>query len=130
MPMIRLLSNSLNCEECILTYLSGILRCLKSSYNWHVIVKFIDLPLNVGLYDVLFPIAASLQGVRSCALSPNLDHLHITYYYSYLQSFANVFSFLLGALFSMSLSVYSLFQFRGQMRITITIAIEKCVFVK
>ena len=55
-----------------------------------------------------FSIAAPPQGVRSCALSPNLDHLHITYYYSYLQSFAIVFSFLLEALFSMSLSVYNL----------------------
>ena len=59
------LSNSLNCEKCLLTYLSGILRVLKSSYNWYVIVTFINLPFNAGLCDVLFPIAAPLHGVRS-----------------------------------------------------------------
>ena len=58
------------------------------------------------LCDVLFPIAAPLQCVRSCAMSPNLDHLHITYSSYYLQSFAIVFSLLLGALFSMFLSPY------------------------
>ena len=48
MPMIRPLSNSLNYKKCFLTRLPGILRCLKSSYNQHVIVTFISIPLNAG----------------------------------------------------------------------------------
>ena len=79
---------------------------LSKVYNRHVVVTFINLPLKASLYGYLFLIAAPLQGVRLCAFSPNLDHLRITYSSSYLQSFAIVFSFLLGALFSMSLSVY------------------------
>ena len=61
-------------------------------YNRHVIVTFLNLPLNAGLHSVLFLIAP-LQGVWSCSLPPNLDHLHITYSSSYRQSFALVFFF-------------------------------------
>ena len=94
------LSNSLNCEKCLLTHLPGIFLFLNSSYNRHVIVPFINLPLNAGLYGVLFLIAASLLGVRLCTLSPNLDHLHITYSSSYLQSLAIVFFPSWGAIFN------------------------------
>ena len=59
--MIRPLSNSLSCEKCLQTRLPDILRFLKSSNNRHVVVTFINLPLNAGLYCVLFLIAAPLQ---------------------------------------------------------------------
>ncbi|GFX68438.1 uncharacterized protein TNCV_3998701 [Trichonephila clavipes] len=35
-PMIRPLSNSLNCEKCLLARLPGMFRLPKSSYNWWV----------------------------------------------------------------------------------------------
>ena len=98
--------NSLNCEKCLRTRLFGILRFLKSFYNRHAIITFMNLPLNTGLYAVLFLITSPLQRIRLCSLSPSLDHLQITYSSSYLQSFAIVFLFLLGVLFPMSLSVF------------------------
>ncbi|GFW44425.1 uncharacterized protein TNCV_1748541 [Trichonephila clavipes] len=42
-PMIRPLSNSLNCEKCLLTRLPGMFRLPKSSYNRRVIVTFMNL---------------------------------------------------------------------------------------
>ena len=109
MPMIRPLSNSLSCEKCLLTYLPGILRFLKFSYNRHVIVTFINLPLNVGLYDVLFLIAAPLQGVRWCTCHQTwIICLFITCSSSCLQSFAIVCFFLHGGLISMFPSVFML----------------------
>ena len=50
--MIRPLLNSFNFEKCLLTRLLGILSFLKSSYNQHAFVTFINLPLNTGLHDV------------------------------------------------------------------------------
>ncbi|GFX46221.1 uncharacterized protein TNCV_2298701 [Trichonephila clavipes] len=42
-PMIRPLSNSLNCEKCLLARLPGMFRLPKSSYNRWVIIKFMNL---------------------------------------------------------------------------------------
>ncbi|GFW15563.1 uncharacterized protein TNCV_4657031 [Trichonephila clavipes] len=42
-PMIRPLSNSLNCEKCLLARLPGMFRLPKSSYNRRVIVTFMNL---------------------------------------------------------------------------------------
>ncbi|GFX33606.1 uncharacterized protein TNCV_1932731 [Trichonephila clavipes] len=42
-PMIRPLSNSLNCEKCLLARLPGLFRLPKSSYNRRVIVTFMNL---------------------------------------------------------------------------------------
>ncbi|GFV88805.1 uncharacterized protein TNCV_4608501 [Trichonephila clavipes] len=44
-PMIRPLSNSLNCEECLLARLPGMFRLPKSTYNRQVIVTFMNLRL-------------------------------------------------------------------------------------
>ncbi|GFV69090.1 hypothetical protein TNCV_2929191 [Trichonephila clavipes] len=41
--MIRPLSNSLNCEKCLLARLPGMFRLPKSSYNRRVIDTFINL---------------------------------------------------------------------------------------
>ncbi|GFW97914.1 uncharacterized protein TNCV_1426771 [Trichonephila clavipes] len=46
-PMIRPLSNSLNCEKCLLARLPGMFRLPKSSYNRRVIVTFMNLRLTV-----------------------------------------------------------------------------------
>ncbi|GFY10800.1 uncharacterized protein TNCV_1123231 [Trichonephila clavipes] len=42
-PMIRPLSNSLNCEKCLLVRLPGMFRLPESSYNRRVIVTFMNL---------------------------------------------------------------------------------------
>ncbi|GFX02654.1 uncharacterized protein TNCV_2010981 [Trichonephila clavipes] len=57
-PMIKLLSNSLNCEKCLLARLPGMFRLLKSSYNRRVIVMFMNLRICAGLYSTLFLIVA------------------------------------------------------------------------
>ncbi|GFX94724.1 uncharacterized protein TNCV_4800011 [Trichonephila clavipes] len=57
-PMIRPLSNSLNCEKCLLARLPGMFRLPKSSYNRRVIVTFMNLRICVGLYSTLFLIVA------------------------------------------------------------------------
>ncbi|GFU59887.1 uncharacterized protein TNCV_4726531 [Trichonephila clavipes] len=57
-PMIRSLSNSLNCEKCLLARLPGMFRLPKSSYNLRVIVAFINLRICAGLYSTLFLIVA------------------------------------------------------------------------
>ncbi|GFW85699.1 uncharacterized protein TNCV_853491 [Trichonephila clavipes] len=54
-PMIRSLSNLLNCEKCLLTRLPGMFRLPKSSYNRRVIVTFMNLRICAG---TLFLIAA------------------------------------------------------------------------
>ncbi|GFV41116.1 uncharacterized protein TNCV_2667071 [Trichonephila clavipes] len=43
LPMIRPLSNSLNCEKCLLARLPGMFPLPKSSYNQRVIVTFMNL---------------------------------------------------------------------------------------
>ncbi|GFU70383.1 hypothetical protein TNCV_2916461 [Trichonephila clavipes] len=48
--MIRPLSNSLNCEKCLLARLRGVFRLPKSSYNRRVIVTFMNLRICAGLY--------------------------------------------------------------------------------
>ncbi|GFV07813.1 uncharacterized protein TNCV_305611 [Trichonephila clavipes] len=53
-PMIRPLSNSLNCEKCLLARLPGIFCLPKSSYNRRVIVTFMNLRICPGLYCTLF----------------------------------------------------------------------------
>ncbi|GFW35929.1 uncharacterized protein TNCV_1927581 [Trichonephila clavipes] len=53
-PMIRPLSNSLNCEKCLLARLPDMFRLPKSSYNRRVIVTFMKLRICVGLYSTLF----------------------------------------------------------------------------
>ncbi|GFW32748.1 uncharacterized protein TNCV_3679961 [Trichonephila clavipes] len=105
-PMIRPLSNSLNCEKCLLARLPEMFRLSKSSYNRWVIVTFKNVPICAGLYSTLFLIVAPPRRVGACVLAQNLDHLHITLRCTHLQSFAIVLSFLLGSLFSMFLSVY------------------------
>ncbi|GFX78186.1 uncharacterized protein TNCV_5135331 [Trichonephila clavipes] len=57
-PMIRPLSNSLNCEKCLLARLPGMFRLSKSSYNRRVIVTFMNLRIYAGLYSTLFLIVA------------------------------------------------------------------------
>ncbi|GFW00071.1 uncharacterized protein TNCV_3568611 [Trichonephila clavipes] len=57
-PMIRPLSNSLNCEKCFLARLPGMFRLPKSSYNRRVIVTFKNLLIIAGLYSTLFLIVA------------------------------------------------------------------------
>ncbi|GFY13060.1 PHD and RING finger domain-containing protein 1 [Trichonephila clavipes] len=57
-PMIRPLSNSLNCEKCLLARLPGMFRLPKSSYNQGVIVTFMNLRICAGLYSTLFLIVA------------------------------------------------------------------------
>ncbi|GFU00762.1 uncharacterized protein TNCV_4819161 [Trichonephila clavipes] len=56
--MIRPLSNSLNCEKCLLARLLGSFRLPKSSYNWQIIVTFMNLRICAGLYSTLFLIVA------------------------------------------------------------------------
>ncbi|GFU62779.1 uncharacterized protein TNCV_2013041 [Trichonephila clavipes] len=62
-PMIRPLSNSLNCEKCLLARLPGMLRLPKSSYNGWVIITFMNLRICAGLYSTLFLIVAPPRGV-------------------------------------------------------------------
>ncbi|GFX17558.1 uncharacterized protein TNCV_3411581 [Trichonephila clavipes] len=57
-PMIRSLSNSFNCEKCLLARLPGMFRLPKSSYNRRVIVTFINLRIYAGLNGTLFLIVA------------------------------------------------------------------------
>ncbi|GFT00401.1 uncharacterized protein TNCV_1981451 [Trichonephila clavipes] len=57
-PMIRPLSNSLNCEKCLLARLPDMFRLPKYSYNRRVIVTFMDLRICAGLYSTLFLIVA------------------------------------------------------------------------
>ncbi|GFX28495.1 uncharacterized protein TNCV_1153041 [Trichonephila clavipes] len=57
-PMIKPLSNSLNCEKCLLARLPGMFRLPKSSYNRRVIVTFMNLRICAGLYSTLFLIVA------------------------------------------------------------------------
>ncbi|GFU77817.1 uncharacterized protein TNCV_1138251 [Trichonephila clavipes] len=57
-PMIRPLSNSLNCEKCLLARLPGMFRLTKSSYNRRVIVTVMNLRICAGLYSTLFLIVA------------------------------------------------------------------------
>ncbi|GFS49230.1 uncharacterized protein TNCV_2410561 [Trichonephila clavipes] len=52
--MIRPLSNSLNCEKCLLARLPGMFRLPKSSYNRRVIVTFMNLRICAGLHSTLF----------------------------------------------------------------------------
>ncbi|GFU55062.1 uncharacterized protein TNCV_425691 [Trichonephila clavipes] len=56
--MITPLSNSLNCEKCLLARLPGMFRLPKSSYNRRVIVTFMNLRICAGLYSTLFLIVA------------------------------------------------------------------------
>ncbi|GFW66148.1 uncharacterized protein TNCV_1710471 [Trichonephila clavipes] len=62
-PMIRPLSNSLNCEKCLLARLPGMFRLPKCSYNRWVIVTFMNLRICTGLYSTLFQIVAPLWRV-------------------------------------------------------------------
>ncbi|GFT58246.1 uncharacterized protein TNCV_1292031 [Trichonephila clavipes] len=62
-PMIRPLSNSLNCEKCLLARLPDMFRLPKSSYNRRVIVTFMNLRMCAGLYSTLFLIVASPRRV-------------------------------------------------------------------
>ncbi|GFX84060.1 uncharacterized protein TNCV_4858681 [Trichonephila clavipes] len=57
-PMIRPLSNSLNCEKCLLAHLPGMFRLPKCSYNRRVIVTFMNLRMCAGLYSTLFRIVS------------------------------------------------------------------------
>ncbi|GFT07318.1 uncharacterized protein TNCV_1417211 [Trichonephila clavipes] len=73
--MIRPLSNSLNCEKCLLARLPGMFRLLKSSYNRRVIVTFMHLRISAGLYSTLFLIVAPPR--RSDTLSDRLGKRHV-----------------------------------------------------
>ncbi|GFV79360.1 uncharacterized protein TNCV_1903321 [Trichonephila clavipes] len=57
-PMIRPLSNSLNCEKCLLARLPGMFRLPMPSHNRRVIVTFIILRICAGLYSTLFLVVA------------------------------------------------------------------------
>ncbi|GFW89228.1 uncharacterized protein TNCV_2686611 [Trichonephila clavipes] len=57
-PMIKPLSNSLNCEKCLIARLPGMFRLPKSSYNRRVIVPFMNLRICTCLYRTLFLIVA------------------------------------------------------------------------
>ncbi|GFV97672.1 uncharacterized protein TNCV_2041791 [Trichonephila clavipes] len=57
-PMIRPLSNSLNCEKCLLARSPGMFRLPKSFYNRRLIVTFMNLRICAGLYNTLFLIVA------------------------------------------------------------------------
>ncbi|GFX93011.1 uncharacterized protein TNCV_139551 [Trichonephila clavipes] len=48
MPIIRPLSNSLNCDKYLLARLPGLFRLPKSSYNRRVIVTFMNLRICAG----------------------------------------------------------------------------------
>ncbi|GFX38154.1 uncharacterized protein TNCV_3837531 [Trichonephila clavipes] len=56
--MIRHLSNSHNCEKCLLARLPGMFRFPKSSCNQWVFVTFLNLRIYAGLYSTLFLIVA------------------------------------------------------------------------
>ncbi|GFV99540.1 uncharacterized protein TNCV_5079041 [Trichonephila clavipes] len=62
-PMIKPLSNSLNCEKCLLARLPGMFHLPKSSCNRWVIVTFMYLRNCAGLYSTLFLIVASPRRV-------------------------------------------------------------------
>ncbi|GFW46418.1 uncharacterized protein TNCV_4811061 [Trichonephila clavipes] len=51
--MMRPLSNSLNCEKCLLARLPGMFRFPKSSYNRRVIIPF--MKLRICLFLVVAP---------------------------------------------------------------------------
>ncbi|GFU72057.1 uncharacterized protein TNCV_2976421 [Trichonephila clavipes] len=53
-PMIRPLSNSLNCEKCLLARLPGMFHLPKSFYNQRVIVTFMNLRICAGLHSTIF----------------------------------------------------------------------------
>ncbi|GFU40322.1 uncharacterized protein TNCV_4255071 [Trichonephila clavipes] len=57
-PMIRPLSNSLNCEKYLIARLPGMFHLPKSSYNRRVIVTFMNLRICSGLYSTLLLIVA------------------------------------------------------------------------
>ncbi|GFW73768.1 uncharacterized protein TNCV_1542221 [Trichonephila clavipes] len=57
-PMIKPLSNPLNCDKCLLARLPGMFLLTKSSYNRRVIVTFLNLRICAGLYSTLFLIVA------------------------------------------------------------------------
>ncbi|GFV98667.1 uncharacterized protein TNCV_1453531 [Trichonephila clavipes] len=61
--MIRPVSNSLNCEKCLLARLPGMFRLPKSSYNRRVIVTFMNLRICADLYSTFFLIVAPPQRV-------------------------------------------------------------------
>ncbi|GFT06178.1 uncharacterized protein TNCV_1595771 [Trichonephila clavipes] len=61
--MIRPLSNSLNCDKCLLARLPGMFRLPKSSYNRRVIATFKNLRISTGLYSTLSVIVAPPQRV-------------------------------------------------------------------
>ncbi|GFW41067.1 uncharacterized protein TNCV_414761 [Trichonephila clavipes] len=48
-PMVRPLSNSPNCEKCLLALLPDMFRLPKSSYNRWVIITFMNLRICAGL---------------------------------------------------------------------------------
>ncbi|GFT21499.1 uncharacterized protein TNCV_2307421 [Trichonephila clavipes] len=60
-PMLRPLSNSLNCEKCLLARLPGMFRLPKSSYNRRVIVTLMNFRICAGFYSTLFLIVAPLR---------------------------------------------------------------------
>ncbi|GFU58011.1 uncharacterized protein TNCV_3854131, partial [Trichonephila clavipes] len=57
-PMIRPLSNSLNCEKCTLARFPGMFRLPKSSCNRRVIVTFMNPRICGSLYSTLFLIVS------------------------------------------------------------------------
>ncbi|GFW20860.1 hypothetical protein TNCV_1050811 [Trichonephila clavipes] len=48
-PMTRPLSNSLNCEKCLLSRLPGMFRLPKSSYNRRA-EAFVDVPVGSAVF--------------------------------------------------------------------------------
>ncbi|PRD23534.1 UNVERIFIED_CONTAM: hypothetical protein NCL1_46097 [Trichonephila clavipes] len=62
-PMIRPVSNSLNCKKCPLVRLPGMFRLPKPSYNRRVIGTFMNLRICAGLYSTLFLIVAPSRRV-------------------------------------------------------------------
>ncbi|GFU62776.1 uncharacterized protein TNCV_2388151 [Trichonephila clavipes] len=81
-PMIRPLSNSLNCEKYLLVRLPGMFRLPKSSYNRRVIVTFMNLRTCAGLYSTLFLIVEPPRACMSMRIGTKRGSFayHITLY--------------------------------------------------
>ncbi|GFX81473.1 uncharacterized protein TNCV_143231 [Trichonephila clavipes] len=71
-PMIRPLSNSLNCEKCLLAPLLGMFHLPKSSYNRRVIVTFMNLRISAGLYRLALPDCSATSACMSMRIGTKL----------------------------------------------------------
>ncbi|GBM51952.1 hypothetical protein AVEN_194249-1 [Araneus ventricosus] len=104
MPMMRPLSNSFNCEKCLLTRLPGILCLLKSSSSRNVIVTFYESSTMRQFIQGPLPDFSATAGCVVMRIGTKLGSFA---YRILLHLFAKFHdcTFLLGALFSMYLCV-------------------------